>query len=72
MRTLIFRSLAASLAVLLLAVFLYGCSGGAEPDPSMANSSTEESFDATVALKDAFTCYLPATGATEMEDEEQE
>tara|TARA_B100000949_G_scaffold221795_1_gene222848 strand:- start:548 stop:1480 length:933 start_codon:yes stop_codon:yes gene_type:complete len=57
MRTLILRSLASSLAVLLSAAFLYGCSGGAEPDPSMAGSSTEESFDATVALSEVLTFH---------------
>jgi len=58
MRTLILRSLASSLAVLLSAVFLYGCSGGAEPDPSMSGSSTEKSFDATtVALSEVLTFH---------------
>ena len=57
MRTLILRSLASSLAVLLSAVFLYGCSGGAEPDPSMDSSSTEESLDATVALSEVLTFH---------------
>ena len=57
MRTLILRSLVASLAVLLLAVFLYGCSGSAEPDPSMASSSTEASSDATIALSEVLTFH---------------
>ena len=57
MRVLIPRSLAASLAVPLLVVLLYGCSGSAEPEPRMAGASTEESFDATAALSEVLTFH---------------
>ena len=56
-RALIRRSPATSLATLLLAVFLSGCSGGVEPEPSVSGSPTKASFDATGALGEVLTFH---------------
>ena len=57
MRTLIVRSLTASLAVLPLVVSIYGCSTDVEPEPSMAGASTEGSVDTTVILGEVLTFH---------------
>ena len=57
MRALIRRSRARSLAILLVVVFLSGCSGGVEPEPSVPGSPTEASFDATGPLGDVLTFH---------------
>ena len=57
MRTVFLRSLATALAVALLVVLLDGCSGGTEPEPIVANSSPEESFDPTAGLSEVLTFH---------------
>ena len=56
-RTLNLTSLVASVAGPPLVVFLYGCVGGVQPEPHMADSSTEGPVDTGTVLGDMLTFH---------------